>query len=313
MWAVLTFPAAPPWKGGRRHQGVSPFYIHVFGKGCKGTIFKSKYMVSHTFWSQLTTASWFHRHGKAVACEACGKAGKGQSQAAGSIDQRLHTWLQTWRLPSRSRESLQTFLCLWYPSTSNKKADERKAFSEACGRLETHETKAIVNNLHEYKAWLLRKKRNLKTGERTDPTLMALFNAILQKDNQGINLSSSSSSMKMPGEEELEKADEKPVKRLRSKQPLNDKAEDKTEVPKPAKAICFAFDTPGSQKSKSCDIVSVSSVSRVSGLNGTWRVFRRATWACKGWKGRRSKEACCSCGLQKASCCKGSNKEACKG
>ena len=67
--------------------------------------------------------------------------------------------------------------------------------------------------------------------------------------------------MKMPGEEELEKANEKPVKRLRSKQPLNDKAEDKAEVPMPAKAICFAFGTPGSQKSKSCDIVSVSSSS----------------------------------------------------
>ena len=78
---------------------------------------------------------------------------------------------------------------------------------------------------------------------------MALFNAILQKDNQGINRSSS--SMKMPGEEELEKADEKPVKRLRSKQPLNDKAEDKAEVPKPAKAICFAFDTPGTLGAKS--------------------------------------------------------------
>ena len=23
------FPAAPPWKGGRRHQGVSPFYKHI--------------------------------------------------------------------------------------------------------------------------------------------------------------------------------------------------------------------------------------------------------------------------------------------
>jgi hypothetical protein len=44
------------------------------------------------------------------------------------------------------------------PATSNKKQDERKAFSEACGRLESHEAKAIVNNLHEYKAWLLRKK-----------------------------------------------------------------------------------------------------------------------------------------------------------
>ena len=88
---------------------------------------------------------------------------------------------------------------------------------------------------------------------------MALFNAILQKDNQGINRSSN--TMKMRGEEELEKANEKPVKRLRSKQTLNDKAEDKAEVPKPAKAICFAFDTPGSQKSKSFDIVSVSSSS----------------------------------------------------
>ena len=161
--------------------------------------------------------------------------------------------------PEKACKRLQTFLCLWYPSTSNKKADERKAFSEACGRLESHEAKAIVNNLHEYKAWLLRKKRDLKTGERTDPTLMALFNAILQKDNQGINRSSS--TMKMRGEEELEKANEKPVKRLRSKQPLDDKAEDKAEVPKPAKAICFAFDTPGSQKSKSFDIVSVSSSS----------------------------------------------------
>ena len=161
--------------------------------------------------------------------------------------------------PEKACNRLQAFLCLWYPATSNKKADERKAFSEACGRLESHEAKAIVNNLHEYKAWLLRKKRNLKTGDRTDPTLMALFNAILQKDNQGINRSSS--TMKMRGEEELEKANEKPVKRLRSKQPLDDKAEDKAEVPKPAKAICFAFDTPGSQKSKSFDIVSVSSSS----------------------------------------------------
>ena len=98
-----------------------------------------------------------------------------------------------------------------------------------------------MNNLHEYKAWLLRKKRNVKTGERTDPTLMTLFNAILQKDDPGIKTSSSSSSVNIPEEEKLEKANEKPVKRLGSKQPLNDKAEDKTEVPKPAKAILLCF------------------------------------------------------------------------
>ena len=28
------FPAAPPWKGGRRHQGVSPFYIYIFMYVC---------------------------------------------------------------------------------------------------------------------------------------------------------------------------------------------------------------------------------------------------------------------------------------
>eukprot|EP00435_Cladocopium_sp_Y103_P060637 s2135_g22.t1 len=159
---------------------------------------------------------------------------------------------------------LSNFLCLWYPATSNKKADERKAFSEACGRLEGHETKAIVNNLHEYKAWLLRKRRNVKTGEGTDPVLMALFKAILQKDDQGIkpsssSSSSSSSSMKMPAEGELEKAKEKPVKRLRSKQPVHDKGLDQTEVPKPAKAICFAFDTRSNKKLQSCDLESVSS------------------------------------------------------
>ena len=73
--------------------------------------------------------------------------------------------------PEKACKRLQTFLCLWYPSTSNKKADERKAFSEACGRLETHETKAVVNNLHEYKAWLLRKKEIWRlVKEQTQPS-----------------------------------------------------------------------------------------------------------------------------------------------
>ena len=219
-------------------------------------------MVSHTFWSQLQAD--FIAKAKLLPVKPVERLEKDKVKQLAALikgcipDCKLEDFPAD---PEKACKRLQAFLCLWYPATSNKKQDERKAFSEACGRLESNEAKAIVNNLHEYKAWLLRKKRNLKTGERTDPTLMALFNAILQKDNQGINRSSSSSTIKMPGEEELEKANEKPVKRLRSKQPLNDKAEDEAEVPMPAKAICFAFGTPGSQKSKSCDIVSVSSSS----------------------------------------------------
>ena len=47
---------------------------------------------------------------------------------------------------------LVTFLTLWFPTTNNKKSDERQAFKQACGRLKPEEINAIVNNLHSYKS-----------------------------------------------------------------------------------------------------------------------------------------------------------------
>ena len=41
--------------------------------------------------------------------------------------------------PEKACKRLQTFLCLWYPATSNKKADERKAFSEKQQQQQQHE------------------------------------------------------------------------------------------------------------------------------------------------------------------------------
>lgn len=62
--------------------------------------------------------------------------------------------------PEKACNRLQAFLCLWYPATSNKTADERKAFSPVEGWKAMRQE--LVNNLHEYKAWLLRKKKKLK-------------------------------------------------------------------------------------------------------------------------------------------------------
>ena len=68
--------------------------------------------------------------------------------------------------PEEACKRLHVFLSVWFPATNNKKEDERKAFSEACNRLKSAEVRQIVNSLHSYKTWLLRKQRNLKTGEK---------------------------------------------------------------------------------------------------------------------------------------------------
>ena len=77
---------------------------------------------------------------------------------------------------------LVSFLTLWYPTTNNKKSDERQAFKQACGRLKAEEIKAIVTALHSYKSWLLRKQRNLKTGEKTDPVIMSLLHILVKPE-----------------------------------------------------------------------------------------------------------------------------------
>ena len=64
--------------------------------------------------------------------------------------------------PEEGCKRLHTFLGLWFPATNNKVDCERKAFAEACKRLQVAEVKSIVNNIRAYRQWLL------KTGERQD-------------------------------------------------------------------------------------------------------------------------------------------------
>ena len=83
---------------------------------------------------------------------------------------------------------------------------ERKAFAQA------DEIKQIVKNLHNYKTFLLRKHRNLKTGEKTDPVVRSLMQTILKMDEPQAGSSSSKPPKRLSGQEE------QPAKRLRGKQ-----------------------------------------------------------------------------------------------
>ena len=171
--------------------------------------------------------------------------------------------------PEKACKRLHTFLGLWYVATNNKKPVERKAFAQACDRLSADEIKQIVNNLHNYKTFLLRKHRNLKTGEKTDPVVRSLMQTILKMDEPQ---ASSSSSSKPP--KRLSGQEEQPAKRLRGKQ-SPDKPVLKPEMAadsqpakvasevakvakdKPGKAIHFAFGSPSSKSSSS--IMTISS------------------------------------------------------
>ena len=156
--------------------------------------------------------------------------------------------------PEEACKRLHVFLSVWFPATNNKKEDERKAFSEACNRLKLAEVRQIVNSLHSYKTWLLRKQRNLKTGEKTDAVIRSLF-AALQKEmpkTPGISKGSSSS-------QELPAACQ-PAKRLNRKQSLVEKVEESPKA-KPGKALRFAFSSPGDLSSPGAlsSVVSISS------------------------------------------------------
>lgn len=79
-----------------------------------------------------------------------------------------------------------------------KKPDERKAFSLACPSMSQSECKQIVNSLHEYKSFLHRKLRNLKTGEKTEPVFKALFKAICKESSEGHSLRKAGSGSQSP-------------------------------------------------------------------------------------------------------------------
>lgn len=153
---------------------------------------------------------------------------------------------------------LMHFLVVWYPTTSMKQPDERAAFHLACPRLNAGEVRQVVSSLHQYKAWLHRKGRNLKTGARTEGWLKSLLDVVLKQDMT---------------------AEQKPEKRLFKKQSLESTVQSgsstdvlelgqEAEMPehvskKPAigsgGGIEFAFATSSSVSENEPDIVSVSS------------------------------------------------------
>ena len=100
--------------------------------------------------------------------------------------------------PETACKRQHSFLALWYQCTSMKKPDEKKAFSLACPSLNSSECKQIVNSLHEYKSFLHRKKRNLKTGEKTDAVFKALFRAICHERSEAQSLKKAGSGSQSP-------------------------------------------------------------------------------------------------------------------
>jgi hypothetical protein len=117
---------------------------------------------------------------------------------------------------------LVSFLALWFPTTNNKKSDERQAFKQACGRLKSEEINAIVNNLHSYKSWLLRKHRNLKTGEKTDPVIKSLLQILVKPEMAEVHNNSSQSS---GSKETIASTPTKPVKRLHQRNQYKQRGE----------------------------------------------------------------------------------------
>ena len=100
--------------------------------------------------------------------------------------------------PETACKRQHSFLTLWYQCTPMKKPDERKAFSLACPSMSQSECKQIVNSLHEYKSFLHRKLRNLKTGEKPEPVFKALFKAICKESSEGHSLRKAGSGSQSP-------------------------------------------------------------------------------------------------------------------
>ena len=158
-----------------------------------------------------------------------------------------------------------------------RKHVERKAFSEACPHLKSSGVKQIVNAVHECKTFLGRKKRNQKTGEKTEPVFKGLFQAI--SGNKGLEFG-----------QDLEKktsaesiAETKPAKRLRSKttpekSPIFQKPEEAERQDAPASSSCGIFfawnqepakassEKATSEAGESILTISSSSISSSSGL-----------------------------------------------
>ena len=100
--------------------------------------------------------------------------------------------------PETAWKRQHSFLTLWYQCTSIKKPDEKKVFSLACPSLNMLECKQIVNSLHEYKSFLHRKKKNLKTGDKTGAVFKALFRAMSTERSEAQSLKKAGSGSQSP-------------------------------------------------------------------------------------------------------------------
>ena len=153
--------------------------------------------------------------------------------------------------PENACKRQSSFLSLWYNTSNMRKPEERKAFEEACPHLKTSEVKQIVNVVHECKTFLGRKKRNQKTGEKTEPVFKGLFQAIF--GNKGLEMA-----------QDLEKktsaesmAETKPAKRLRSKTtpekiPISQKPEEAEKQDAPASSSSGIFFAWNPEPAKAC-------------------------------------------------------------
>lgn len=83
--------------------------------------------------------------------------------------------------PADSEEACRRhadFLAVWLKMPQIGKAEMRCSLKKANSKLSASEQKAIANAMMGAKTWLNRKKRNMKTGEKTPPVFQKLLQAL---------------------------------------------------------------------------------------------------------------------------------------
>lgn len=187
--------------------------------------------------------------------------------------------------PETGCKNMATFLNVWFPVTNNKVSIERNAFAEACNRLKAAEVKQIVANIHAYRSWLKMKKKNMKTGGRTDPMIRMLMNTVTGCHEQNDSQESSQAKPAMANEKHMDETKpgkaqgvkasvtkpEEVVDMIPSPKPAKAAEESQSskpvmadgqniDSPEPAKAVVLDFETPRSKMSPGiASVVSVSS------------------------------------------------------
>ena len=90
--------------------------------------------------------------------------------------------------PEMACMKMSCFMSCWF-AEKNSKPDARLIFGEAYPYLKGGEKNTIINKLTEYRAWLKKKKANLKNGEKTNLAVMQVLRAM---DGHGVQAGSAS-------------------------------------------------------------------------------------------------------------------------